>query len=275
MSSFSYAPGTGAVLSLEGFVLPSHGKERKSHALRSEDVAIIGKFESVIDDVVKEVFNEVLNKVRDVGPDGKLLMGVVRCNISDVERITDGVVERLQREISSTVVLKPDDTNMLGVVNKIRSDNGKGKRMLIVEQAESLSPQLLNGLFYSISSIDSDIIILLCLRMSTKRTTFFSALSRRVLASFELRSFSIAPSEEVFDRLVSAVLLNPSFTHLKVEPSFARFLRASFFRDDFSITFVKKSLRFALMQHLWKMHKLPPDSNVCSRCFLYHLVLFS
>ncbi|KAK6018464.1 hypothetical protein OSTOST_15946, partial [Ostertagia ostertagi] len=153
------------------------------------------------------------------------MMAMVRCNFSDVGRITDGVIGRLQREISSTVVLKPGEMNIFGVVNKLRSDNGKGKRLLVVEQGESLSPQLLNGLFYCLSTVSSSIIVLLCLRMSTKRATFFSAMSRRVLASLDVRCYSISSSDEVFDRLASAVLLNPTFTNLKIEPTFARFLR--------------------------------------------------
>ncbi|KAK6054919.1 hypothetical protein COOONC_07570 [Cooperia oncophora] len=271
MSSFSYSPGSGAVLSLKGFEVPSHGRERKPYALRPEDIAIIDKFDSVIDEVVKELFDKVLNNIvdffkKDVGTihhknktftkltPRKFLTAVVRCNISDVSRITDGVLSRLQREISSIVVLKPGDTNIFGVVNQLRSEKEKGKQLLIVEQAESLSPQLLNGLFYSLSSISGDIIILLCLRMSTKRATFFSAVPRRLLASLDMKCFSISSSEETFDRLASAVLLHLSFTHLEMEPSFVKFLRSSFFRDDFSISFVKKSLRFALMQYLWKGH---------------------
>ncbi|KAK6020720.1 hypothetical protein OSTOST_13623 [Ostertagia ostertagi] len=242
MSSFSYSPGSGAILSLKGFEVPPQGKERKPYTVRLDDIATMDRFDSEIDEVVKELFDEVLNKIvgffkSDVGTPNfksnasakltprKLMMAMVRCNFSDVGRITDGVIGRLQREISSTVVLKPGEMNIFGVVNKLRSDNGKGKRLLVVEQGESLSPQLLNGLFYCLSTVSSSIIVLLCLRMSTKRATFFSAMSRRVLASLDVRCYSISSSDEVFDRLASAVLLNPTFTNLKIEPTFARFLR--------------------------------------------------
>nr|CDJ84414.1 Hypothetical protein CBG15148 [Haemonchus contortus] len=283
MSSFSYSRGSGGILSLKTFGLPHNGDERKSHAISPKDLAIIDKFDNVIDEVVKELFDEVLDKIvgffnneagtsRNVNKahvkvtSRKLMMTIVRCNISDVGRITEGVMNRLEGEVSSTVVLKPGDTNVFSVVDKLRSNSKKEKQLLIVEQAESLSPNILNGLFYALSSLTGNIKILLCLRMSTKRATFFSALSRRVLSSLDVKCFSLSTSEKVFDRLVSAVLLNPTFTHLKIEPSFARFLRSSFFRDDFSITFVKKSLRFALMQQLWRMQKLD-TSNESSKKF--------
>ncbi|VDO23757.1 unnamed protein product [Haemonchus placei] len=257
--------------------------QTKSHAISPKDLAIIDKFDNVIDEVVRELFDEVLDKIvgyfnNEEGTihhknkaqvkvtSRKMIMAIIRCNISDVGRITDGVMNRLQGEVSSTVVLKPGDTNVFNVVDKLRSNGEKEKQLLIVEQAESLSPNILNGLFYALSSLTGNIRILLCLRMSTKRATFFSALSRRVLSSLDLKCFSLSSSEKVFDRLVSAVLLNPTFTHLKIEPSFARFLRSSFFRDDFSITFVKKSLRFALMQQLWRMQKLD-TSNESSKKF--------
>ncbi|XGW15762.1 hypothetical protein V3C99_001313 [Haemonchus contortus] len=283
MSSFSYSRGSGGILSLKTFGLPHNGDERKSHAISPKDLAVIDKFDNVIDEVVRELFDEVLDKIvgffnNEVGTSRnmnrthakvasrKLMMAIVRCNISDVGRITNGVMNRLQGEVNSTVVLKPGDTNVFSVVDKLRSNSEKEKQLLIVEQAESLSPNILNGLFYALSSLTGNIRILLCLRMSTKRATFFSALSRRILSSLDVKCFSLYSSEKVFDRLVSAVLLNPTFIHLKIEPSFARFLRSSFFRDDFSITFVKKSLRFALMQQLWRMQKLD-TSNESSKKF--------
>lgn len=121
----------------------------------------------------------------------------------------------------------------------------------MIEQAESLNSELLNGLFYSLGGLNKEISILLCLRMFTKRATFTSALSRRVLSSLHMRCFSLSTSTDLFDRLAYAVLLNPSFTHLKLEPELTKYLRSSFFRDNFSVSYLKKCLRFALLQHLW------------------------
>lgn len=98
----------------------------------------------------------------------------------------------------------------------------------MIEQAESLNSELLNGLFYSLGGLNKEISILLCLRMFTKRATFTSALSRRVLSSLHMRCFSLSTSTDLFDRLAYAVLLNPSFTHLKLEPELTKYLRLAF-----------------------------------------------
>ncbi|KJH42871.1 hypothetical protein DICVIV_11132 [Dictyocaulus viviparus] len=65
------------------------------------------------------------------------------------------------------------------------------------------------------------------------------------------RSFSFAVPDEVFDALVPDVMLSPKFTDFRLEPEFLKFLRSSFFRDNFSVPFMKKCIRFAIFQHIF------------------------
>lgn len=51
---------------------------------------------------------------------GKLRMGIVHCNMSDVDRITHGVCGRLGLADSDFALLKSCDTSVSGVVGQIR-----------------------------------------------------------------------------------------------------------------------------------------------------------
>ncbi|KAE9416043.1 hypothetical protein Angca_001403, partial [Angiostrongylus cantonensis] len=123
------------------------------------------------------------------------------------------------------------------------------KPLVVIEQAESFNPWLLNGLVYSLASLQSDTLVLLC--VSTKKTMLTSIVSRRCLSSLYARSFSFSIPEEVFDLLVPTVMLSPLFTNLRLDPEFLTFLRSSFFRDSFSVSHMKKCLRFAFLRHIF------------------------
>ncbi|WKX99428.1 hypothetical protein Q1695_014369 [Nippostrongylus brasiliensis] len=270
MNSFSYSRGSGAVLSLKGFELKGSGHDKKPFRVREDDLAVLRKFDAAIDDVADTVFSDVLTKIGDFFKNSytthkpstssrltprKLNVGIVQCNVSDLDRITNGVRDRLDDEAVDVVVLKSGDANVFATVSKIRS--GKGKQLLVVEQGENLSSQLVNGLFYSLQSLHNNVAVLLCLRMSTKLPSFYSMFSRRVLAALRMQNFSPFSSEDIFERLVSAALLNPKFTPLKFDPTFIAFLRSVFFRDDFSIAAIKKCIRFAILRRLFSRRQ--PD----------------
>ncbi|VDP16640.1 unnamed protein product [Heligmosomoides polygyrus] len=134
MSSFSYSRGSGAVLSLEGFELPHDQQERKPRKVRADDLAAVQDFCGAIDEAAGSVFNDVLNKIADffmLSSDAKkierssltqrkLRMGIVHCNMSDVDRITHGVCGRLGLADSDFALLKSCDTSVSGVVGQIR-----------------------------------------------------------------------------------------------------------------------------------------------------------
>ncbi|EYC31799.1 hypothetical protein Y032_0003g1247 [Ancylostoma ceylanicum] len=155
--------------------------------------------------------------------EGKLKTAVVQCSAADVNRLIDGVLGRMNREIGEHVVVKSGQADINDVVSKFEGCSGKRKQLLVIEQAESLSTQFLNGLFYSLPSFRCDVIVLLC--VSTKQNMFTSRVSRRCLASLHARRFLFSLSPEVFYSLVTSVLFNPSFTDLRLQAGFLRFIR--------------------------------------------------
>ncbi|KHJ92983.1 hypothetical protein OESDEN_07116 [Oesophagostomum dentatum] len=153
----------------------------------------------------------------------KIKTAIVQCNAAEVCRLVNGVVYCLQREIGEHMLIKSGHCSIQDVVNKFEDCGGKRKHLLVIEQAESLSSGFLNGLFYSLASLQCEIIVLLC--VSTKQTMFTSRVSRRCLALLHTHRFLFSLSKEVFYNLLRATLLNPSFTDLRPHPKLVLFLR--------------------------------------------------
>ncbi|KIH63871.1 hypothetical protein ANCDUO_05822 [Ancylostoma duodenale] len=173
---------------------------------------------------------------------------IVQCSAADVNRLIDGVLGRMNREIGEHVVVKSGQADIHEVVSKFEGCSGKRKQLLVIEQAESLSSQFLNGLFYSLPSLRCDIIVLLC--VSTKQIMFTSRVSRRCLALLHARRFLFSLSPEVFYNLVTNVLFNPSFTDLRLQAGFLRFIRSTLLTNDFSESKERDSELIALHEHV-------------------------
>ncbi|KAJ1348610.1 hypothetical protein KIN20_003953 [Parelaphostrongylus tenuis] len=266
MSPMSFSNGS-CILSLDSLKAPSFpGVSKKSLKAvpLTHQLTVVDELAAIIDNTVKELVNDVLNQIANFFTTDdrviqrenifsqrytirKLKAGIVQCNVSDVGHLINGLLDRLQGTVCDPIVLKSGDMDIRGVVNRIRDCNGNRKPLVVVEQSESCNASLLNGLIYSLASIRSDTLILLCL--STKKTMLTSIVSRKCLSLLHARSFSFFTPEEVFDLLVPAVMINPQCTDLRFNPEFLIFLRSSFFRDNFSVSHMKKCLRFAFFRH--------------------------
>ncbi|RCN33874.1 hypothetical protein ANCCAN_20295 [Ancylostoma caninum] len=248
--------------------------------LRAKDIASLDSFDEEIDRNVRQIFNGVLEQIVDFFLSSppqredvfrrkllarKVKTAIVQCSAADVNRLIDGVLGRMSREIGEHVVVKSGQADIHEVVSKFEGCSGKRKQLLVIEQAESLSSKFLNGLFYSLPSLRCDIIILLC--VSTKQIMFTSRVSRRCLALLHARRFLFSLSPEVFYNLVTNVLFNPPFTDLRLQAGFLRFIRCSFLRDEFSVAHLKKCIRFALLHRLW-MNRSPDPLAMVTAIFI-------
>ncbi|KAK6743858.1 hypothetical protein RB195_010888 [Necator americanus] len=248
--------------------------------LRSKEIASLESFNPVIDRKVNQLFDDVLNEIVDFFLSAttkrenvfdvrretkKLKTAIVQCNFGDVNRLMKGVLVGLNREIGRHVLVRSGHTDLYEVIEEFEDCSSKKKQLLFIEQAESLSPQFLNGLFYSLATLGCDILVLLCI--STKPIMFTSRVSRRCLALLHTKRFYFSLSPEVFHSLISDTLLNPSFTNLRLQPGFLRFLRSAFLGNVFSISILKKCIRIALLQHFWTNRSPDPSSDV-SRSFV-------
>ncbi|VDK49043.1 unnamed protein product [Cylicostephanus goldi] len=277
MSSFSYCDG-GSVLSLKSIgPLGTHEDSRRittavdklqfyrsAKVYRAKDLSILDAFDDEIDSNVNSVFNGVLEEITSFFLSSevlrenifglrrvsrKLKTAVVQCSAAEVSRLVNGVLGGLGREVGEHLVIKSGQTSINDVVSRFDDCSGKKKQLLVIEQGESLSSQFLNGLFSSLACLTCEIIILLCI--STKQIMFTSRVSRRTLSQLCIRHFSFSLSHETFNKMLADVLLNPSFTDMRLHPLLLRFIRSSFCRDDFSVSSVKTCIRFALLRHLW------------------------
>ncbi|CAJ0598758.1 unnamed protein product [Cylicocyclus nassatus] len=265
MSSFSYSDG-GGVLSLRniGILGGTQDSRRSAKVHRAKDLSILDAFDAEIDSNVNSVFNGVLEEITNFFLSSatlrenifglrrvsrKLKTAVVQCSAAEVGRLVHGVLSGLGREIGEHVVVKSGQTNINDVISRFEDCGGKKKQLLVIEQGESFSSQFFNGLFSSLADLTCEIIILLCI--STKQIMFTSRVSRRTMSLLCIRRFLFCLSHETFNKMLADILLNPSYTDMRLHPLLLRFIRSSFCRDDFSVSSIKTCIRFALLHHLW------------------------